>query len=267
MFSMQCSTLQHWLHFCSCFPAPQPPYLQLPTTLTRSFSCRHQQFQQYAISLALPLCITTSTRPSTCDNAHSPFATSTTYTLPSCPYDAATHVAFASHLSNTASTISRLPTVAPQQRHLKSFVILLLNRNRWLRLNNIHPKPQSRQLQHRPPPFHRPPPSLGIHSAACGNNSLTQHFHPSTHPNIQLLTRNSPIPMLRNNPPKILLHQQPTSHLHNPRRAPLRQFTPNLFNLLHGTADFTARTLSHGKYCGLIPTRSIAESVFITRLL
>ena len=30
----------------------------------------------------------------------------------------------------------------------------------------------------------------------------------------------------------------------------------------HGTADYTARTLSHGKYCGLIPTRSIAESVF-----
>ena len=35
----------------------------------------------------------------------------------------------------------------------------------------------------------------------------------------------------------------------------------------HGTADFTARTLSHGKYCGLIPTRSIAESVFTTHLL
>ena len=28
-----------------------------------------------------------------------------------------------------------------------------------------------------------------------------------------------------------------------------------------------ARTLSHGKYCGLIPTRSVAESVFITHLL
>ena len=34
-----------------------------------------------------------------------------------------------------------------------------------------------------------------------------------------------------------------------------------------GTADYTARTLSHGKYCGLIPTRSIAESVFTTHLL
>lgn len=35
----------------------------------------------------------------------------------------------------------------------------------------------------------------------------------------------------------------------------------------HGTSDFTAHTLSHGKYCRLIPTRSIAESVFTTRLL
>ena len=35
----------------------------------------------------------------------------------------------------------------------------------------------------------------------------------------------------------------------------------------HGTADFTARTLSHGKFCGLIPTRSVAESVFTTHLL
>ena len=35
----------------------------------------------------------------------------------------------------------------------------------------------------------------------------------------------------------------------------------------HGTADYTARTLSHGKFCGLIPTRSIAESVFTTHLL
>ena len=35
----------------------------------------------------------------------------------------------------------------------------------------------------------------------------------------------------------------------------------------HGTAEYTARTLSHGKYCGLIPTRSIAESVFVTHLL
>ena len=35
----------------------------------------------------------------------------------------------------------------------------------------------------------------------------------------------------------------------------------------HGTAGYTARTLSHGKYCGLIPTRSIAESVFTTHLL
>ena len=35
----------------------------------------------------------------------------------------------------------------------------------------------------------------------------------------------------------------------------------------HGTADYTARTLSHGKYCGLIPTRSIAESVFTTHRL
>ena len=37
--------------------------------------------------------------------------------------------------------------------------------------------------------------------------------------------------------------------------------------LYHGTANYTARTLSHGKYCGLIPTRSIAESVFTTQLL
>ena len=35
----------------------------------------------------------------------------------------------------------------------------------------------------------------------------------------------------------------------------------------HGTADFTARTLSHGKFCRLIPTRSVAESVFTTHLL
>ena len=35
----------------------------------------------------------------------------------------------------------------------------------------------------------------------------------------------------------------------------------------HGTADFTVRTLSHGKFCGLIPTRSVAESVFTTHLL
>ena len=35
----------------------------------------------------------------------------------------------------------------------------------------------------------------------------------------------------------------------------------------HGTADYTARTLSHGKFCGLIPTRSVAESVFTTHLL
>ena len=35
----------------------------------------------------------------------------------------------------------------------------------------------------------------------------------------------------------------------------------------HGAADYTARTLSHGKFCGLIPTRSIAESVFTTHLL
>ena len=34
----------------------------------------------------------------------------------------------------------------------------------------------------------------------------------------------------------------------------------------YGTADFTARTLSHGKYCCLRPTCSVAESVFITPL-
>ena len=35
----------------------------------------------------------------------------------------------------------------------------------------------------------------------------------------------------------------------------------------HGTAEFTARTLSNGKYTGFIATRSIAESVFVTHLL
>ena len=35
----------------------------------------------------------------------------------------------------------------------------------------------------------------------------------------------------------------------------------------HGTAEYTARTLSHGKYCGFIATRSVAESVFVTHLL
>lgn len=47
-----------------------------------------------------------------------------------------------------------------------------------------------------------------------------------------------------------------------------RLFAPHpwlLAYITHGAADFTARTLSHGKYCGLIPTRSIAESVFIMR--
>ena len=35
----------------------------------------------------------------------------------------------------------------------------------------------------------------------------------------------------------------------------------------HGTSEFTARTLSNGKYTGFIATRSIAESVFVTHLL
>ena len=35
----------------------------------------------------------------------------------------------------------------------------------------------------------------------------------------------------------------------------------------HGTAEFTARTLSHGKYTGFIATRSVAESVFVTHFL
>ena len=35
----------------------------------------------------------------------------------------------------------------------------------------------------------------------------------------------------------------------------------------HGTAEYTARTLSHGKYTGFIAARSVAESVFVTHLL
>ena len=35
----------------------------------------------------------------------------------------------------------------------------------------------------------------------------------------------------------------------------------------HGTSEFTARTLSNGKYTGFIATRSIAESVFVTHFL
>ena len=35
----------------------------------------------------------------------------------------------------------------------------------------------------------------------------------------------------------------------------------------HGTAEYTARTLSNGKYTGFIATRSVAESVFVTHLL
>ena len=35
----------------------------------------------------------------------------------------------------------------------------------------------------------------------------------------------------------------------------------------HGTAEYTARTLSHGTHTGFIATRSVAESVFVTHLL
>ena len=35
----------------------------------------------------------------------------------------------------------------------------------------------------------------------------------------------------------------------------------------HGTSDYTARALSNGKYTSLVPTRSIAESVFLTHLI
>ena len=35
----------------------------------------------------------------------------------------------------------------------------------------------------------------------------------------------------------------------------------------HGTAEYTARTLSHAKYTGFIAARSVAESVFVTHLL
>ena len=35
----------------------------------------------------------------------------------------------------------------------------------------------------------------------------------------------------------------------------------------HGTSDYTARSLSNGKFTSLVPTRSIAESIFLTHLI
>ena len=61
---------------------------------------------------------------------------------------------------------------------------------------------------------------------------------------------------------------QPTAWSRNRQLAGLPTF--QLFPWLlafHGPSDYTARSLSNNKYTSLVPTRSIAESVFLTHLI
>ena len=151
----------------------------------------------------------------------------------------------------------------------------------------IPPPPLLFHHRHRlihPPQRFPPPPPPPLPTAAPVTPTGTSFKHSPTHPTPPVPPATVPF-----RKPTIQDSWHPTDHhwdsnslhghqLHRTtqpsqwsRRAGISGLpTFDVFPWLlayHGTADYTARTLSHGKYCGLIPTRGIAEPVFTTHLL
>ena len=134
----------------------------------------------------------------------------------------------------------------------------------------------SSQPEFPPPP---PPPPLPITAPVTPPGSSFQHspqpLNPAGQPSAP-----PPPPHVPSPKPTIQDSWHQTDHHPTPSTATssTEQFNAGVAGLptldifpwqlaYHGTAEYTARTLSHGKYCGFIATRSVAESVFVTHLL
>ena len=137
-------------------------------------------------------------------------------------------------------------------------------------------------LRHRLPKISPASSSSATHHGAFSASDTYPHFlhsQPTTSHSSTCASHNDPFPLATDS--RILAPYRYTHwdsnvlHSHQLFRAiqptqwsqkvgiaglPIFDIYPGLL-AYHGTADFTARALSHGKYCGLIPTRSVAESV------
>ena len=244
-----CSNQQPVLH-------AHDPVILRPTTMDaqwQQYYWNHYLMQQHHQQLTNP--DTTTSPPTTAHHAYSPTGT----------YGPLTHALRTHHVHHSNPYVT--PPYTPPSQHT--------------------PPPQASTSQPEfPPP---PPPPLPTAEPVTPPPSTFQHSPPPPPTTRGNTAPAPPPPHIPSPTPPVpdswnpteqhwdsntlhghQLHRtiQPTQWSRKAGVAGLPTFEVFPWQLAyHGTSEFTARTLSNGKFTGFMATRSIAESVFVTHFL